>query len=121
MSASIALTWRRAWNGDSDHTLIGDRSLASVLCLHGEAERIGLLHAVRSSSAEELVEAKLGYVYLGLPEVVLLIEAAQRMIHGSESAHGLDAEYSQLLADDKLFSSFATRYRLRPNDFSFVA
>ena len=124
MSASLALTWRRAWNGDEISALIGNRHLAAALRLHREVERIGLLRAVRSSVNEELAESKLGYEYLGLADVVSIIDRAQRILHEGENMErfikSLDADYRDMLKDDRLFANFRICYRMRPNEFSPV-
>ncbi len=80
MSSSISLTWRRAWNGGGENAAIGDQRLAALLLLHDAVTKFGVLDAMRTCSAEEVLNGKRGYEYLDLSDALATIVKAEQLL-----------------------------------------
>ena len=84
----------------------------------------GMFHATESCSAFQLRKAKDGYVYLGLTEVVTLINRTEAILKSAEDPGDYEREfvfaYSRTADDSILNAKFLQKYVDSAGDFSPV-
>jgi Domain of unknown function (DUF4375) len=101
--------WNRACLEDVSDLREGDRLLAAMLLAHGLVMNGGVLHAVESLDEDQLVAAKEGFRYLGLPDVAsLLVEARAIFPAGKESEEHefeFNKRYYALIPDDSTLTA----------------
>jgi len=115
--------WNRACDEDAPHLRPGDIALAALLKAHGLTMNGGLLHAVECLSSRELFDARKGYRFFGLDEVVVLLEHAESIFKAGDDLECheriLDDEYARLVPDDScLVERFERHLKSNPADFA---
>jgi hypothetical protein len=84
----------------------------------------GVMHAIEFCTPSELQASKAGFMYLGTPEVVPLIERAETILQDAddpgEFERTLASEYEQVAKDSKLSALFKAKYEQAPRDFAPV-
>lgn len=104
-------------------TAPGDRALADMVLAHSLAMNGGLLHAVQSSTPDEVAAAVRGYRYFGLDSAAAVLEDIGRR-WGDGSLDFADAElleneaneryYAAVPDDEVLMDAFVARVQAEP-------
>src|SRR5258708_4142494 len=119
---NVDLIWNRACAGETAALSPGDRALAALLLVHGLAMNGGVLHAVECAAPHELDDAKSGYRFFGLGDVVVVLADAKALVESGVELDSFEAEldkrYSALANDSALFDRFVAHLARSPSDFS---
>ena len=120
--------WNRATEVDLDEDAReGDQALHDVLLFHGEAMSGGVLNGFEALELEEVAAARLGFEWLGLPDVAWLLTRAADVIDATdldddEAADALesrlDRDYNALVPTDRTLED-ALRRRLADDPDAF--
>jgi hypothetical protein len=125
--------WNRACGqGECNSPRPGDSALAALITFHSLAMNGGVLHALETSSEEQITAAARGYRFFGLAELANMVEAALAELRGIQArgndlpelellAIALDDRYAMHVPDDQtLAGAFERVFEVRRTDFQPV-
>ncbi len=121
--------WNRATEVELDEEAReGDRALQAVLLFHNEAMSGGVLNGFEALEVEELEAARVGFEWLGMPEVASLLARASDVIAATDLDDDevadalesrLDNDYNALVPADRTLED-ALRRRLADDPEAFA-